>query len=384
MGTSVQTATAGDEGRGGESVVLLDGGVEAYPRMLQAIGQARGSVQLQVYAFSASGVGARFIEALAGAARRGVAVRVLLDGWGSARAGDGVAATLRHAGCRAEVYHRLRALFSGHLGRNHRKLLLVDDEVAFLGGINIGDENLDAGAAPGWADLALEIRGPQCAELGRLIRREPSRPSRSSLRILLCGLGGGWRLRRRYLQAFRGAARRIQLAHGYFLPDAGMVRALVAAARRGVEVRLLLAGRSDVPFARAATRSLYRRLLAAGVTIHEWEGSVLHAKVATVDGQVLLAGSFNLDPLSLANMETLVEVIDPGVVAEGARWIEAHFAGSRPMSALESETWTRRWLLDPLGRLLARLADLTGRLIARRRHVRRLPAGERPRFGSPP
>ncbi len=383
MWTSVQTATACDGGQAGESVVLLDGGGEAYPRMLEAIRRARRSVQLQVYAFAPTGVGAEFIAALSGAARRGVAVRVLLDGWGSARSGRGVAAALRQAGCEAVVYHRLRALFSGHFGRNHRKILLVDDEVAFLGGINIGDENLDTGASPGWADLALEIRGPQCAELGRLLRRQPRRPIQTSLSILLSGLGGGWRLRGRYLRAFRGAARRIQVAHGYFVPDAGMVRALVAAARRGVEVRLLLAGRSDVPFARAATRSLYRRLLAAGVSIHEWEGSVLHAKIATVDGERLLAGSFNLDPFSLANMETLVEVADPAAVAAGEAWIEDHLARARPIDAVESGTWARRWLVDPIGRLLARLAELAGRALARRRSTRGPQDGDRGRAEAP-
>jgi cardiolipin synthase len=161
-------------------------------------------------------------------------------------------------------------LLVGRFGRNHPKILLVDDEVAFLGGINIGDENVAEGVRLGWADLALEIRGPQCARLGEMIRREPQRPVDSSLRIYLSGLGGGWRLRRRYLKAFARARQRIDVAHGYFLPDHGVVRAITAAARRGVQVRLLLAGRSDVPFARAATRSLYRRLFAAGVSIHEW------------------------------------------------------------------------------------------------------------------
>ena len=293
-----------------ESVDLLDGGEQAYPRMLLAIARAQRSVHLEVYAFAPSGVGARFVEALGQAAGRGVRVQVVIDGWGSARGGRAVAAALREAGCAVRIYNRLLAMLVGRFGRNHRKILLVDDEVAFLGGINIGDENVGEGVRLGWADLALEIRGPQCARLGQMIRREPQTSVDSSLRIYLSGLGGGWRLRRRYLKAFASARQRIHVAHGYFLPDRGVVRAITAAARRGVQVRLLLAGRSDVPFARAATRSLYRRLLAAGVHIHEWSGSVLHAKVATVDGRRLLVGSFNLDPFSLANLEALVEVAD--------------------------------------------------------------------------
>ena len=350
-----------------ESVELLDGGEQAYPRMLLAIEHARRSVLLEVYAFMPSGVGARFIEVLSQAASRGVAVHVQIDGWGSAQGGRAVAAALRQGGCTVRIYNRLLALLVGRFGRNHRKILLVDEEVAFVGGINIGDENVSEGVRVGWADLALEIRGAQCARLGAMIRREPPRPFDSALRIYLSGLGGGWRLRRRYLEAFRSARQRIHVAHGYFLPDLGVVRAITAAARRGVVVRLLLAGRSDVPFARAATRSLYRRLLAAGVHIHEWSGSVLHAKVATIDGSLLLVGSFNLDPFSLANLETLVEVDDTPVVEQAEAWIQDHFSRSRTMTLVEASSWIQRWLFDPLGRLVARFAEAGGRVMASRK-----------------
>ncbi len=350
-----------------ESVQLLDGGKQAYPRMLLAMAGARRSLHLEVYSFTPSGVGARFIDALAHAVKRGVTVKVVIDGWGSARGGLTVAAALRDAGCEVRIYNRLLSLFVGGFGRNHRKVLLVDDEVAFIGGINIGDENLDVGTRLGWADLALEIRGPQCARLGRMIRREPQRSIDSSLRIHLCGLGGGWRLRRRYLKAFGRARQSIDVAHGYFLPDRGIVRAITAAARRGVRVRLLLAGQSDVPFARAATRSLYRRLLAAGVHIHEWSGSVLHAKMATIDGRRLLVGSFNLDPFSLANLETLVEVTDARIVKQGDAWIDDHLAGACAMTSVEASSLLHRWILDPLGRLAARVADTIGHMIASRR-----------------
>ena len=289
---STEVALAADGGSAAvpEAVRLLDGGVQAYPRMLQAIAQARRSVHLEVYAFAPSRVGAQFVEALRLAARRGVAVQVLIDGWGSARGGRAIAAALRDGGC--------------------------------------------------------------------------------EVRIFLCGLGGGWRLRRRYLKAFDKARERIHIAHGYFLPDPGVLRAITAAAARGVQVRLLLAGRSDVPFARAASRSLYRRLLAAGVAIHEWNESVLHAKVATVDGRHLLVGSFNLDPYSLANLETLAEVSDAQLVEQGEAWIQDRFARSRVMTAVEASTRLQRWLFDPLGRLVARLVDAISRVIASRRRRR--------------
>jgi cardiolipin synthase len=337
--------------------------------MLMAIAHARRSIHLEVYAFAPSGVGARFVEALGLAAGRGVKVQVQIDGWGSARGGLAVAEALSASGCAVRIYNRMLALLIGRFGRNHRKILLVDDEVAFLGGINIGDENLDHGARLAWADLALEIRGPQCAHLGRMIRGESDHAVASALRLYLSGLGGGWRLRRRYLKAFATGRQRIYVAHGYFLPDRTIVRAITAAAHRGVEVHLLLAGRSDVLFARAATRSLYRRLLRAGVVIHEWNDSVMHAKVATVDGRLLLVGSFNLDPLSLANLETLVEVADPRLVAQADTWILNHVARSRLMTAAEASTSLHRWLFDPLGRLVARLVDMVGVVIARRKQL---------------
>src|SRR5262249_17843053 len=153
------------------------------------------------------------------------------------------------------------------------------------------------------------------------LRRERRGDWNHPVRIYLSSESGGRKLRKRYLKAFAAARARLLVAHAYFVPDRGLVRALRRAAKRGVDVRLLLAGRSDVPFARAATMSLYRRLLSAGVHIYEWSRSVLHAKAATVDGQRFLVGSFNLDPLSLSNLEALVEITDASVVPSADAWI---------------------------------------------------------------
>lgn len=350
-----------------ESVTLLDGGAQAYPRMLRAIADARESIHLESYAFSSRGIGATFMSALGEAARRGVRVRIRIDGWGSVRDGLVVAAELRRAGCDVRIYNRAVSALIGRLGRNHRKILLVDDEVAFLGGINIGDENLDAASGEhAWADLALEIHGPQCKVLGHRIRHERYHQVQTSLRIYVSGLGGGFRLRRRYVRAFAHARQRIDIAHGYFLPDRDVIRALIAARRRGVHVRLLLPGRSDVPFAVAATRTLYAQLLESGVEIYEWNASILHAKVATVDCRLLLIGSFNLDPLSLANLEALVEVSDPHVVAQGEAWIREHVEQARPMTSNDANARLKRWLFDPLGRTAFKVTAAISRLIARR------------------
>ncbi|MBP9111428.1 MAG: phosphatidylserine/phosphatidylglycerophosphate/cardiolipin synthase family protein [Polyangiaceae bacterium] len=352
---------------GTESLELLDGGTEAYPRMLLAIENATTSVYLEVYAFAPTGVGHRFIVALGDAARRGVHVSVILDAWGSALGGIRVAEALGDAGCKVQIYNGLSALLRGRFGRNHRKVLLVDDNIAFIGGINIGDENLHRGKRFGWADLALEIKGPQCARLGPLLRGESSPYVEHALQLYLSGIGGGWRLRNRYLRALSSAKKSILLAHGYFLPDRRIVRALTDAAKRGVSVQLLLSGDSDVPFARFATRSLYRTLLDSGVEIHEWQASVLHAKVAVVDGSSLLVGSFNLDPFSLANLEVLVEVREPNVVEQGETWIRDHFSRAHNATVEEASSWIQRTLLDPFGRLIAHVVEILSRMIVRRR-----------------
>jgi cardiolipin synthase A/B len=254
-----------------DSVELLNGGAEGFPRMLAAIDEGQQRIHLEVYAFHHDAIGERFVDALSRAARRGVRVRVVLDGWGSFASSGYVSEKLRAAGVEVNVYNPLRYFVIGRLWRNHRKMLLVDDRIAFLGGINIGCAYADEATPNGWADLAIEIRGPSCRELVHRIWGEKRVRSRRSIRILLAGFGGGWRLRKRYLRAIASARSRVWLAHAYFLPDVRLVRALSVAARRGVEIVLLLAGRSDVPFTRAAALALYETFLGAGVRIFEWK-----------------------------------------------------------------------------------------------------------------
>lgn len=353
---------------GAERFTLLDGGTEAYPRMLAAIAAAQQRVHLEVYTFELEGVGTRFLDALVDAARRGVAVKVVVDGWGSMSASDELTEALRTAGAKVRVYNPLTSLFTGRSWRNHRKILLVDDTVAFLGGINIGDAYAANGDEPGWADLVLELRGDICRQLWAKLHAGASELVAGPVSIFLSGLSGGHRLRKRYLAAIASAKHEVVLAHAYFLPDTGFMRALTRAARRGVKVSLLLAGRSDVVFARAATMRLYRAFLQAGVHIHEWTASTLHAKAALVDGRKLLVGSFNLDPLSLVNLETLVEVEEPGVAAQATAWLEKHVAQSRPVLLEEcTRSGLQQWLLDVVGLAVARFAEQFASFIGRRR-----------------
>jgi cardiolipin synthase len=348
---------------------LLDGGAGAFPAMLDAIRAARDEILLEVYRFAQDRVGALFTEALAAAVRRDVQVRVVLDGWGSAPHAGEVARRLAAAGCQVEIFNRVLFVLFGRLRRNHRKVLAVDGEVAFVGSLNLCEEHgLPGAPSPAaWADLALEVRGPTAEWLLRRGRRERGHSPAGPVRIWLSGLGGGRRLRHRYLKAIGAARAAVLLAHAYFVPDRHLVRSITAAARRGVAVRLVVPARSDVLLARPATRRLYRRLQAAGVEVREWPNSVLHAKVAAVDGRRLLLGSFNLDPFSLANLEALAEVEDPALAGEGARWIEARLAEALPVPPeVVGSTSLAAWLERLAGGFAAAVARLLARLLRRR------------------
>ena len=347
------------------SIVLLDRGEVAFSRMLAAIGGATTSIHLEVYAMSARGVGAQFVTALVAAAKRGVRVRVVIDAWGTGRVASSIVAKLRASGCEAIVYNPLwRGLFSRARRRNHRKLLVVDDRVAFVGGFNVVDDFVGERA---WVDVGVEIHGAACATLAQRLRREPAGDRDHELQILLSDVGGGRKLRRCYLRAIGGAQRQILLAHSYFLPDRAMLRSLTASARRGVEIALLVPGRSDVPLARATTALIYRRLLAAGVRIFELDGTILHSKLGIFDGERLLVGSFNLDPYSLADLEVLVDARDAKAGAAAVAWFDEHVRRAHLVTEARPAGGVIQRLFARLkGELGLWLAHLVYRLMARR------------------
>jgi cardiolipin synthase len=340
--------------------------------MLAAIDQAREHVHLEVYIFEQDTWGQRFVISLSNAAGRGVAVTVVVDGWGTLFGGRWLVRSLRDAGCVARIYNPLSSFFRGDWRRNHRKILVVDDRVAFLGGINIGEPYATAGERLGWADLAVEVQGNAAIWLGRRMRGAGSLPPPRAVRIHLYS---GWRMRKRYVALLTAARTRVSLAHAYFLPDTGLLRAIRRATRRGVQVTLLLAGQSDMAMAQWATMRLYRKLLAAGVQIFEWRESVLHAKAAVADGHRMLIGSFNLDPLSLVNMETLLEVDDAAAVAQLEAWIEERVAGSHRVTPQDCvRTPLQRFLVDVVGAWAARVTEWVARVLIgqdlRRRRLR--------------
>jgi cardiolipin synthase len=360
---------------GGNRIELLRSGVEFFPRLLDAIAGARTSIHLETYIFELDAVGGRVADALADAASRGVAVHVLVDAFGSARAVPLLRERLSAGGARFRVFRpglwwRLERRL---LRRLHRKIALVDDRVAFVGGINIIDDHHHPGVdgvdiGPRY-DFAVACEGPLVALIAFVVRRlwwtvsagdrfpgdappryvEPSSPLPENMRAALL-LRDNLRHRRTiehaYLEAIEGARRDILLANAYFLPGRRLRRALSEAALRGVRVRLLLQGRVEYRLQHYAQQALYGELLQAGVTIHEYTASFLHAKVAVVDDVWSTVGSSNIDPYSLLlAREANVAVIDPEFAVqlrgELERAIE-HESVPIHAPALAQRGWLRR------------------------------------------
>ncbi|MCL4748231.1 MAG: cardiolipin synthase ClsB [Burkholderiaceae bacterium] len=356
---------------GGHEVVLLEGGREFFPALIEAIGQARDEVFVETYIFEDDASGRAVASALAAAAARGIAVHLAVDGFGTPRLEGEVGRTLREAGIRAEFYRPdSRRWFPTRqrLRRLHRKIAVVDGRTAFVGGINMLDDHYDpnhgALVAPR-LDFAVRIRGPIVAKVHLAAYRlwwelsvlnQPLRALRDadanwrtlaqnlvsdvtragSVRATLV-LRDNLRFRRaierRYLRLIGRARREVLIANAYFFPGARFRRALVAAARRGVRVRLLLQGRVEYRLPYFAARSLYDELLNEGIEISEYTRSFLHAKVAVIDDAATV-GSSNIDPFSLLlAREANVFVNNPAFAARLRERIEAAIGeGSVPVA----------------------------------------------------
>jgi len=347
------------------SVRLLKNGAEAFPAMFMAMDAATTSISLEMYIFTDDDTGREFRTHLVSAALRGVQVRVLVDSWGSWNLPDSFWDELRAAGGSVRWF---RPLTKGFLPfRNHRKLLLVDDLIAFLGGLNISDEYFRgaAGRLP-WRDNMLEISGPEVSRLRRSFSRmwtlaestlrrliprlRPDYPARGSaegtVRFLESGPENPMRpVRRAYRQAVQNAMKNIDLAMGYFYPYGRMLRALKRAVRRGVRVRLMVPLHTDVPISRWAARGLYGRLLRAGVEVWEYTPSMMHSKLAITDDTVI-AGSANLDIRSgRINYELVAMVSDPALAAR----VRADFEGDLAQSVrIQIDEWRNRSFVQKL------------------------------------
>lgn len=316
------------EFQAGNRITLLQSGSAYFPALLQAIGEARFEIYLETYIYANDSIGHALTEALVTAAARGVAVRVLVDGFGGRNFERDFVPRLMAGGVHCLLYRKEVTPFRlkrHRLRRLHRKMAVVDARVAFVGGINIVDDhNTPPGLSPRF-DYAARVEGPLLSRIHQAARSMWERVAWASFHFRprlpraetqpCCQVVGHQRaaflvrdnLRHRndialaYLEAIDGAQHEILLANAYFLPGLRFRHALRDAARRGVQVTVLVQGEgaSDHPIMVYATQALYGALMKEGIRIVEYRRSFLHAKVAVIDDHWATVGSSNIDPFSL-------------------------------------------------------------------------------------
>jgi cardiolipin synthase A/B len=379
--------------RSGHDLHLLEGSAELFPALVEALDSAQREVWLETYIFDFSGGSAGVAEALLRAAGRGVAVRVVVDGFGTPGLPPAWRERLQAAGVSWQVYApvgSLGVLWPGSWRRLHRKLCVVDARTGFCGGINQLDDWHDPNHGPldsPRLDFTVRVTGPIVQDMRhamaqlwqriRAVRRlDPqaladallhpdSDPPLPPLPSPLAQRGGQARaalllrdnvryrrhIEKAYLRAIGRAQREIIIANAYFVPGGRLRRALVRAARRGVSVRLLLQGRYEYFMQYYASRPVYGALLKAGVSIHEYSASFLHAKVAVFDGRMATVGSSNLDPLSLLVAREANILVDDEAFAAvlRSRLLRAIADHGREMDPLQYER--RPWRERALERL---------------------------------
>lgn len=364
-----QLSTTGWPWRSGNAFELLNGAAEFFPRMLASIEAARAHVLLEMYLMSSGRIASAFIEALTRAAARGVRCCVVIDGFGGLGLSAADRRRLEAAGVELRVFNPLhwRSRLRNFL-RDHRKLLEVDGAVAFVGGAGLADEF--APGPDGWRELMLEIRGPVVADWERAFagtwRRlgpelalpavpiEPF-PGGATGRLSLSEAREHSVLASGVVQRIDAAQSRVWLMSAYFVPSRRYRKALRRAARRGVDVRLLMpSARTDHPWVRHAARRFYGRMLRNGVRIFEYQPSALHAKMIVCDAWLSI-GSSNLDRWSFKwNLEANQEVADGRVADAAAALFAADLAVSE---ALSRRQWPQRARLDRLRERIAGLLD---------------------------
>jgi cardiolipin synthase A/B len=375
---SEQSTGASWPWRSGNHFHLLSDGEQFFERMLQTIEAAAAYVLLEMYLVESGIIAGRFVSALGRAARRGVRVCVVFDGFGSLGLGTVYRRNLIEAGVELRIFNplSLRAKLHNFL-RDHRKLLLVDGKTAFVGGTGLTDEFVIPGPGQPWRDFMVEITGPvvadwQCA-FGRAWRRSggtldlPDPPP--ACPDIADGADGRVALseaRERSVLA-NGVVRRIEAARtrawimsAYFVPSRRFRKALRRAARRSIDVRLLVPGpKTDHPWVRHAARRFYGKMLRNGVRIFEYQPRMLHAKMIICDDWVSI-GSSNLDRWSFKwNLEANQEVQNAAFAAVVAEVFTEDCAQSEMLSR---RSWPRRAWLD---RLQERIAGVLDRLLDR-------------------
>ena len=323
----------------GNLVDVLVNGDQIFPAMLDAIGEARRTIDLLTFVYWRGGIGTKFAEALSDKAGSGVRVRVLLDAWGASSIDPGLVSEMEDAGVRVRWFrplHRLQPTKVNH--RTHRKVMIVDEATGFTGGVGIADEwKGDARSEDEWRDTHFRVRGPAVDGLRAAfldnwletdpevfdasIDRFPDQPQPGGA-VIQCVRGAsevGWSDISTLLLALLQLAKdRIRITTAYFVPDDELIGQLSAASDRGVKVEILLPGpHGDKRFVQLAGQAIYEQLLEHGVRIWHYQPTMLHAKIMTVDGLVANVGSANFNARSTELDEEInLVALDPDLVRQ--------------------------------------------------------------------
>ncbi len=346
----------------GNHVTILKNGVQIFPSMLSAIKAAKRTINLEFYIYWDGGIGRLFAEALAERARAGVQVKVILDAVGSSQMSGGLIEFMARNGIDLEWYHPLRWYTISRVNhRTHRKLLIVDGEIGFSGGVGIADTWLgDADSKDHWRETVIRVEGPVVTQMqfafmdnwvksrGELLTglsyfpQVPPRGNHVTQVIKSSPSEGSSTVKLLYIISIVSATRSIYINNAYFLPDPDTTRALEGAVRRGVDVRVIVPGElSDVPIARQASRLHYEFLLRRGLRIFEYQPTMMHAKTMVVDGIWTTIGSSNFDDRSFRlNDEVNVNVYDEAIASQ----IEQMFLEDASRAI---EITPRKWLRRP-------------------------------------
>ena len=323
-----------------DEVQLVYSGNDYFDKLIQLIRSARSIIHFQTYIFDNDTTGRLIADELKLSAGRGVNVYMLLDAFGSKELSKKFITDLQRAGVQIRFFAPFFSRNTINLGRRmHHKIVVIDDHMTLIGGINISDKYRGTETEAAWLDYAILIKGDVCEKASKICsailnRRFPitlkqvktnSAKNSSLVRFRQNDrLRGKRQISRGYIQAIKNAKKSIVFVSSYFLPGRRILRRLRKAAQRGIHVTIILSANSDVMLFGKATTHLYTSLLKEGIHIYEWQNSVLHGKIAMVDEQWVTIGSFNLNYLSaLSSIELNVEVMDTRLVNELKQHIQS-------------------------------------------------------------
>ncbi|MCP4438203.1 MAG: hypothetical protein GY810_04600 [Aureispira sp.] len=344
------------------SIALVHGGQEYFDRVVSLIDTAQKEIHLQTYIFESDIAGQLIINALLKAAKRGVKIYMLLDYFGSLNLGQTTTQKLIAAGVQLKFFGKWNWKSIWFLGRRlHHKIFVVDKLVGLIGGVNISDDYRGTDEKDAWLDYAVEFDGPACIDLatichGRFMKKRLSK-NPIQLRKIKNTVGkvgllendwlkGRRAINRAYLRMIKSAQEEIILLSGYFLPNRKFRKALQKAYKRGVQIKIITSGQSDVPFIRYATAYFYDWLLKYGIQFYEWEETILHGKVALFDQKIAQIGSYNINDLSAyGSIEMNVEVCSDQFAQELSTELE-HIMAQSKLIKLTRDSSVRRRLLN--------------------------------------